>query len=78
MIFIVEANQVNMYGNGRKLNKDRFELMKGFNACYNDSDTVKKEFADFDLIEFVDIEEPIKHMVGQESLKCKFVICRKK
>jgi hypothetical protein len=24
-----------------------------------------------------DIDEPIKHMMGQEPLKCKFVICRK-
>lgn len=78
MIFTVVSKQANMFGNGRQLSKDRFEIMKGLNVYFYDSDSVKKEFADFGLTEFKDIEEPIKHMIGQESLKCKFVICRKK
>lgn len=78
MIFTVVSKQANMFGNGKKLSKDRFELMKGLNVYFYDSDSVKKEFSDFGLIDFKDIEEPIKHMIGQETLKCKFVICKKK
>lgn len=77
MIFTVVSKQANMYGNGKRLSKDRFEITKGLSVFFYDSDSVKKEFSDFGLLEFRNIEEPIKHMIGQESLKCKFVICRK-
>ena len=78
MIFTVVSKQANMFGNGKQLSKDRFEIMKGLNVYFYDSNSVKKEFSDFGLTEFKDIEEPIKYMIGQESLKCKFVICKKK
>lgn len=77
MIFTVVSKQANMFGNGKRLSKDRFAIMKGLNVFFYDSDSVKKEFTDFGLLEFKDINEPIKHMEGQEPLKCKFVICRK-
>jgi hypothetical protein len=72
MIFTVVSKQANMFGNGRKLSKDRFELIKGLNVYFYDSESIKKKFSDYGLIEFRDIEEPIKHMIGQETLKCKF------
>lgn len=78
MIFTVVSKQANMFGNGKQLSKDRFEIMKGLNVYFYDSISVKKEFSDFGLTESKDIKEPIKHMIGQESLKCKFVICKKK
>jgi SAM-dependent methyltransferase len=78
MIFTVVSKQANMYGNGKQLSKDRFEIMKGLNVFFYDSNSVKREFSDFGLIETKDIEEPIKHMIGQESLKCEIVICKKK
>jgi SAM-dependent methyltransferase len=77
MVFTVVSKQSNMFGNGKRLSKDRFEIMKGLNVFFYDSDSVKKEFSDFGLREVRDIDEPIKHMIGQEPLKCKFVICRK-
>ncbi len=66
-----------MFGNGKLLSKDRFQIMKGLNVFFYDSESINKEFADVGLLEFKDIDEPIKHMIGQEPLKCKFVICRK-
>lgn len=77
MIFTVVSKQANMFGNGKLLSKDRFQIMKGLNVFFYDSESIKKEFADVGLLEFKDIDEPIKHMIGQEPLKCKFVICRK-
>jgi SAM-dependent methyltransferase len=77
MIFTVVSKNANMYGCGKCLSKDRYEIMKGLNVFFYDSDSVKREFAEFGLIESKDIDEPIKHMSGQEPLKCIFVICRK-
>lgn len=78
MIFTVVSKQANMYGKGKQLSKDRFEISKGLNVYFYDSNSVKREFSDFGLTETKVIEEPIKHMIGQESLKCKIVICKKK
>jgi len=77
MIFTVVSTDASMYGNGRRLSKDRFEIMKELSVYFYDSESVKKEFANFGLIEFKNITEPIKHMIGQEPLKCKYVVCRK-
>ena len=77
MIFTVVSTDSGMFGNGKLLSKNRYEIMKGLNVFFYDSDTVIKEFAGFGLIEFKDIDEPIKHMTGEEPLKCKYVICRK-
>ena len=66
-----------MFGNGKLLSRDRFEIMKGLKVFFYDSNSVVKEFLDFGLTESKDIEEPVKHIIGQEPLKCKFVICKK-
>ncbi len=73
MIFTVVSKQANMFGNGKLLSKDRFQIMKGLNVFFYDSESIKKEFADVGLLEFKDIDEPIKDMIGPEPLKCKFV-----
>jgi len=36
-----------------------------------------KEFSDFGIIECKDIEEPVKFMEEQETVKLKLVICKK-
>lgn len=77
MVFTVISASSSMYGYGKRLSKDRFEVTKGLNVYFYDSESVKKEFSDFGLMEWKDIDEPIKHMVGQEALKCKYVVCRK-
>jgi hypothetical protein len=44
---------------------------------FYDSESVSKEFADFGIVEFKDIEEPVKFMDAQEPIKLIQVICRK-
>ena len=78
MIFTVVSRQANMYGTGKRVSTDRFRMNNGLSVYFYDSDSVAKEFAGFGLLECRDIDEPIKFMEGQEALKCKFVICKKK
>jgi SAM-dependent methyltransferase len=78
MIFVVASRQMSMFGNGKYLSKDRYEIAKGLRVFFYDSESVSKEFSVFGLIDCKDIEEPIKYMEGQESIKLKFVVCRKK
>lgn len=78
MVFTVISTASNMYGTGRKLSKDRYEITKGLEVYFYDSKSVIDEFYKFNLIDCRDIEEPIKHIDGHEPLKCKLVICKKK
>ena len=57
--------------------KDRYALMKGLNVYFYDSESVKQEFENYGLIEFSEIDEPIKHMENEPPLKCMIVKCKK-
>ncbi len=78
MVFILASKQTSLYGNGKFLSKDRYELSKGLKVYFYDSDSVLKEFSDFEMIVCNDIEEPVKFMKGEEPVKLKFVVCKKK
>ncbi|NOU18707.1 MAG: class I SAM-dependent methyltransferase [Bacteroidales bacterium] len=77
MFFLVASKQMSMYGGGKYLSKDRYEISKGVKVYFYDSESVSKEFADFGIDEFKDIEEPVKFMDAQEPIKLIQVICRK-
>ena len=78
MIFTVVSKKASMYGDGKQLSKDRFEIMKGVQVFFYDADSVKREFENYGLVEFSDIDEPIKHMENEPPLKCILLKCRKK
>ena len=70
MIFVTVSKKANMYGMGKLLSKDRYELAQGLNMFFYDPETVNLEFKDYGLIDFIEIDEP--------SLKFFYVKCRKK
>jgi SAM-dependent methyltransferase len=78
MIFTAASKDTGLYGHGRKLSKDRYELTKGLKAFFYDSDSIIKEFSPFGIIDNYDIEEPVRFMEGEEPVKLKYVVCRKK
>lgn len=78
MIFTVISKKSSMYGKGKQLSKDRFEVMKGVGVFFYDSDSVKDGFEDYGLVEFSEIDEPIKHMENEPPLKCILVKCKRK
>lgn len=77
MIFVVVSKKANMYGNGRQLSNDRYEMMKGLNVYFYDLDSATKEFRDYGLIEIKEIDEPVKHMENQPPLKLLMIKCQK-
>lgn len=78
MVFAITSSHMNLYGTGRYLSKDRFEISKGLKVFFYDDESVTKEFAEFGLENRSDIDEPTKFMEGAEPTKLKIVICRKK
>lgn len=77
MIFTVVSKKASMYGDGKQLSKDRFELLKGLGVFFYDSDSVIQEFKKYGLVELSEIDEPIKHMENEPPLKCFKVVCKK-
>jgi predicted SAM-dependent methyltransferase len=77
MIFIVTSKKMDRFGKGRYLSKDRFEIEPGLKVFFYDSDSIVREFSPFGLVEFREIEEPVKFMEGVDPLRLYFVICRK-
>ena len=78
MIFTVVSKRATMYGNGKKIAKDRFETMKGLRVFFYDEYSVRREFGEYGLTEFTDIDEPIKHMKNEPPLKCILIKCKRK
>jgi SAM-dependent methyltransferase len=78
MIFVAASKETGMYGTGKYISKDRFEISKGLKVFFYDDDSALKEFSDFGLIECKDIEEPVKFMEGKYPIKLKLLICKKK
>ncbi len=77
MVFVVSSKLLDTYGRGKSLSKDRFEIETGLKVFYYDSDSVVSEYAPFGLVEFKEIEEPVKFMESPDSLKLFFVVCEK-
>ena len=78
MFFTVVSKSASMYGNGKRLGKDRFEIMKGLNVFFYDTDSVIREFENYGLLELSEIDEPIKHMENEPPLKCLLIKCQKR
>jgi SAM-dependent methyltransferase len=77
MIFVVASVQNQMYGKGKLISKDRFEVSKGLKVFYYDNDSIEKEFSPFGIFSDRLIEEPVKFMDGEDPIKLRLIICRK-
>lgn len=78
MVFAVVSKEYKMYGKGKLVSNDRFWIEKGLTLFFYDSATIEKEFAPFGLVEYRQIDEPVKHMENEEPMKFFQVVCRKK
>jgi len=77
MFFTVVSKKALMYGNGKQLSKDRFQIKNGLKVFFYDDDAVKREFEKCGLVEFSEIDEPIKHMANEPPIKCILVKCKR-
>jgi SAM-dependent methyltransferase len=77
LIFVVATINTSMFGTGKKLSKNRFKISNGLDVFFYDSSSVVKEFSPCGLIDYKEIEEPIKFMTNQPPIKLMFVTCKK-
>lgn len=66
-----------MFGQGKTISNDRFRIQKGLKVFFYDSVSIEKEFCNYGLLEYHEIDEPVKHMENEEPMKFWMVICMK-
>ncbi|EKQ52240.1 MULTISPECIES: class I SAM-dependent methyltransferase [unclassified Clostridium] len=77
MIFTTISREAPMFGKGKQLDKDYFEIMEGLKMFFYDSDSIKQEFGEYGLIEFFEIIEPHKNMENKPPFKFIVIKCKK-
>jgi predicted SAM-dependent methyltransferase len=76
MIFTTVSKKAPMYGKGKQLGKDQFEIMKGVKMFFYDSDSVKQEFGEYGLIDFSEIDEPNNSIENKSSINFIIIKCK--
>ncbi len=78
MVFAMVSKNYKLYGQGKLVSIDRFRVDKGLTVFFYDPAAIEKEFAPFGLVEYREIDEPVKHLENEEPMKFWRVVCRKK
>jgi SAM-dependent methyltransferase len=77
MIFTTVSKKAPMFGKGKQLDKDYFEIMEGVKMFFYDFDSIKQDFEKYGLEEFSEIDEPNKNMENKPSINFIMVKCKK-
>jgi len=77
MIFTAISKEIPMYGKGKKLGEDYFERIEGAKLFFYDSNSVRREFGNYGLVEISEIDEPNKDVENKPPLKFTFIKCKK-
>ncbi|MEH7274060.1 class I SAM-dependent methyltransferase [Neobacillus vireti] len=77
MIFTTVSQKAPMFGKGRQLDKDYYEIMEGIKMFFYDSDSIKQEFGKYGLVEVSEMDEPNKEMKNKPSINSLMVKCKK-
>lgn len=77
MIFTTISKEAPMFGKGKQLGKDYFEVMEGVKMFFYDADSIKQEFRKYGLIEYSEIVEPHKNKENKPPFKFIMIKCKK-
>jgi len=77
MIFTTVSKKAPMFGKGKQLDKDHFEIMEGVKMFFYDSDSIRQEFGQYGLVEISEIDEPSKNKKNAPPINFIMVKCKK-
>lgn len=77
MVFTAVSKKAPMFGQGKQLSKDRFAARKGLSLFFYDSDSVKKEFGKYGLVDCFGIDEFDKGKEGKRAVNFLLIQCKK-
>lgn len=77
MIFTTVSKNAPMFGKGKQLAEDYYEIMEGVKMFFYDSDSINQEFGYYGLEEYSEIVEPNKENENKPPISFLFVKCKK-
>ncbi|WP_426445460.1 class I SAM-dependent methyltransferase [Paenibacillus sp. S-38] len=77
MIFTTISKEAPMFGKGKPLGKDYFEIMEGVKMFFYDSASIRQEFGGYGLIESSEILEPHKNKEHAAPFPFIMIKCKK-
>jgi hypothetical protein len=66
-----------MYGNGNKLAENYYETTYGVKLFFYDSKSIEKEFGNYGLVDFVEIDDIYKENPDKPPVNFLMIKCRK-
>ncbi len=78
MLFSTISQNDAMYGKGKLLSKERFEMPHGAKLFFYTPDSIKQEFGNYGLIDFAEIDETMKSKENHPSMQFTIVKCKKR
>ncbi|PEM56780.1 class I SAM-dependent methyltransferase [Bacillus wiedmannii] len=77
MVFTTVSKKAPMYGKGKQLDKDYYEVMEGVKMFFYDSESIKQDFNKYGLVQVSEIDEPNKIMENKPSINFFMLQCKK-
>ncbi|QAA32119.1 class I SAM-dependent methyltransferase [Clostridium manihotivorum] len=77
MIFTTISKDAPMFGKGKQLDKDYFEIMDGLKMFFYDAESIEEEFGKYGLMEISEIIEPHKNAENKPPFKFLMIKCQK-
>jgi len=77
MFFSTISKKDSLYEKGKPVSKDRIELMNGAKVFFYDAESIKKEFEKYGLMDFSELDEPVKFDSKQPPMKFTMIKCKK-
>ncbi|PEL78937.1 class I SAM-dependent methyltransferase [Bacillus wiedmannii] len=77
MVFTTVSKKAPMYGKGKQLDKDYYEIMEGIKMYFYDSEFIKQDFNKYGLVQVSEIDEPNKNVENKPSINFLMIKCKK-
>lgn len=77
MIFTAVSKKAPMFGKGKKLDENYYEIMEGVKMFFYDSESIKKEFGNYGYIEFSEIDEIDSDNKNKPPINFLLIKCKK-
>ena len=77
MIFTAVSKKAPMFGKGKKLSEDYYEIMDGVKMFFYDAQSIQTEFGDYGLIDFTEIDEIDKNNKNKPPINFLMIKCKK-
>ncbi|NIK71684.1 class I SAM-dependent methyltransferase [Paenibacillus sp. BK720] len=78
MVFTTISKDAPMYGKGKQLDKDYYEIMEGLKMFFYDTDSIRQEFGHYGLFEITEMVEPNKHAPNKPPFTFLMIKCQKR